>query len=45
MSLKATCKKLGVRFWDYLKDRLRKAGTILGLPELMRQKAFGSATT
>ena len=45
LSLKATCKKLGVRFWDYLQDRLRKAGTILGLPELMRQKAIGSATT
>jgi hypothetical protein len=44
MSLKATCKKLGIRFWDYLRDRLLGAGKIPCLPELVRAKAAGSAT-
>jgi hypothetical protein len=37
-SLKKTCRKLGVRFWDYLQDRLRGLGTIPRLAELIRQK-------
>jgi hypothetical protein len=45
MSLKATCKKLGIRFWAYLQDRLLGAGKIPCLPELVRQKAAASATT
>jgi hypothetical protein len=43
MSLKATCKKLGIRFWAYLQDRLLGAGEIPCLPELVRQKAAASA--
>jgi hypothetical protein len=38
-SLKKTCRKLGVRFWDYLQDRLRGLGKIPRLADLIRQKA------
>ena len=38
-SLKKTCRKLGVRFWDYLQDRVRGLGRIPRLAELIRQKA------
>jgi len=38
-SLKKTCRKLGLRFWDYLQDRVRGLGKIPRLAELMRQKA------
>jgi Transposase IS66 family len=38
-SLKKTCRKLGVCFWDYLQDRLRGLGKIPRLAELIRQKA------
>jgi hypothetical protein len=38
-SLKKTCRKLGVRFWDYLQDRVRGLGKIPRLAELIRQKA------
>jgi hypothetical protein len=39
ISLKKTCRKLGVSFWQYLQDRIRGAREILALPELMRQAA------
>jgi hypothetical protein len=39
VSLKKTCRKLGVSFWRYLQDRIRGARHILALPELMRQAA------
>jgi hypothetical protein len=39
ISLKKTCRKLGVSFWRYLQDRIRGAREILALPELMRQAA------
>jgi hypothetical protein len=39
LSLKSTCRKLGIRFKDYLKDRLTKTGIIPTLPELLRHKA------
>jgi len=39
ISLKKTCRKLGVSFWRYLQDRIRGAHEILALPELMRQAA------
>jgi hypothetical protein len=39
ISLKKTCRKLGVSFWRYLQDRVRGAHDILALPELMRQAA------
>jgi len=38
-SLKKTCRKLGVRFWDYLLDRVRGLGTIPRLANLIRQRA------
>jgi hypothetical protein len=39
LSLKKTCRKLGISFWQFLKDRLTGAGTIAPLPDLMRQAA------
>jgi hypothetical protein len=38
-SLKKTCRKLGLRFWDYLQDRVRGLGRIARLADLIRQKA------
>jgi Transposase IS66 family len=38
-SLKKTCRKLGLRFWDYLQDRVRGLGRIARLAELIGQKA------
>ncbi|HEY6374066.1 MAG TPA: transposase [Edaphobacter sp.] len=38
-SLKKTCRKLGVRFWDYLQDRVRGSGLIPRLAELIRKQA------
>jgi Transposase IS66 family len=38
-SLKRTCRKLGVRFWDYLQDRVRGLGQIPPLADLIRRKA------
>ena len=43
-SLKKTCRKLGVRFWDYLQDRVRGLGQLPGLADLIRQKAQETAT-
>jgi len=37
-SLKKTCRKLGVSFWDYLKDRVSKKNEIPFLPELIKSK-------
>jgi hypothetical protein len=38
-SLKKTCRKLGIRFWEYLKDRVRGLGQIPRLADRIRQKA------
>jgi hypothetical protein len=38
-SLKKTCRKLGVRFWEYLEDRVRGLGQVPRLADLIRQKA------
>ena len=38
-SLKKTCRKLGIRFWHYLQDRIRGLGQISRLADLIRQKA------
>jgi len=38
-SLKKTCRKLGVNFWDYLRDRVRGLGQVPRLAELIRQRA------
>jgi hypothetical protein len=43
-SLKKTCRKLGVCFWDYLQDRVRGLGQIPRLADLIRQKARGTPT-
>jgi hypothetical protein len=37
-SLKKTCRKLGVSFWDYLQDRVRGLGKIAPLTDLMRAR-------
>jgi hypothetical protein len=42
-SLKKTCRKLGVCFWDYLQDRVRGLGEIPRLAELIRRRARSSA--
>ena len=39
-SLKKTCRKLGVSFWKYLKDRVEKIGLIPDLSDLIRQRAL-----
>jgi hypothetical protein len=39
MSLKRTCRKLGVSFWQYLTDRLSHTHAIPPLPDLMQQRA------
>jgi hypothetical protein len=38
-SLKKTCRKLGVSFWEYLLDRVRGTGAIPPLAELIRRHA------
>ena len=38
-SLKKTCRKLGVSFWSYLKDRISGQDSISFLPDLIRQRA------
>jgi hypothetical protein len=37
-SLKKTCRKLGVGFWDYLRDRIRGIGAIARLADLIHQR-------
>ncbi|MEM0938517.1 MAG: hypothetical protein AAGI25_01860 [Bacteroidota bacterium] len=37
-SLKKTCRKLGVSFWDFLYDRLTGSNNIDDLPELLSRK-------
>jgi hypothetical protein len=39
LSLKKTCRKLGLSFWQFLKDRLTGAATIPPLSDLLRQAA------
>jgi len=41
-SLKKTCRKLGVCFWDYLKDRVGMNGEIRYLPDIMVARARGN---
>jgi hypothetical protein len=42
-SLKKTCRKLGVGFWDYLHDRVRGLGQLPRLADLIRQQAQEAA--
>jgi len=39
-SLKKTCRKLGVSFWQYLKDRIEQTESISDLSELIRLHAL-----
>ena len=39
LSLKTTCRKLGISFWRYLQDRFRGAGEIPPLADLIRSSA------
>jgi hypothetical protein len=43
LSLKKTCRKLGLSFWEYLKDRVAGVGQITRLGELLRRKAAKAA--
>ena len=43
LSLKTTCRKLGHRFWGYLRDRLQGVPDIPSLADLIRQQAIPSA--
>ena len=38
-SLKKTCRKLGISFWEYLKDRITGQNAIARLPDLIRSRA------
>jgi hypothetical protein len=38
-SLKKTCRKLAIRFWDYLRDRVGGLNRIARLADLIRQRA------
>jgi len=37
-SLKKTCRKLGVGFWEYLEDRVSGENSIPWLPDLLKQR-------
>lgn len=39
-SLKKTCRKLGVSFWQYLKDRIEKINFIPDLSDLIRERVL-----
>jgi hypothetical protein len=39
-SLKKTCRKLGVSFWDYLDGRIGHAGLVQRLPAILRIRAL-----
>ena len=43
-SLKKTCRKLGVSFWQYLRNRLSGDDTIPQLPDLIRERALDVRT-
>jgi hypothetical protein len=42
-SLKKTCRKLGISFWQYLLDRVSKTHAISPLPTLIRHAAIAGA--
>jgi len=44
-SLKKTCRKLSVGFWDYLRDRIRGLGQMPRLADLIRQRAAEAIAT
>jgi len=42
-SLKKSCRKLGISFWDYLGDRIGRHGNIAPLPEIIRERAAAAS--
>ena len=42
-SLKKTCRKLGISFWDYLGDRIGQHGNIAPLPDIIRERAAAAS--
>jgi len=44
-SLKKTCRKLGIGFWNYLCDRIRGLGQIPRLADMIRQRAAEAIAT
>jgi len=38
-SLKKTCRKHGISFWEYLKDRVSRVNELLPLPDVIRRAA------
>jgi len=42
-SLKKTCRKLGISFWDYLTDRIEQHGAIPPLADIVRERALAGA--
>jgi hypothetical protein len=45
LSLKTTCRKLGVTFWRYLRDRIYRLNEVPPLADLIRKKAAEPAQT
>jgi len=44
LSLKTTCRKLGVTFWQYLRDRIGRLNEVPSMADLIRRKAAEPAT-
>ena len=42
-SLKKTCRKHGISFWEYLKDRVSRVNAIMPLPDVIRQAVQAQA--
>ena len=40
LSLKKTCRKLSISFWEYLMDRLNRTNNIPMLYDIMQQRKF-----
>ena len=45
LSLKKTCRKLGISFWRYLLDRISGANSVPQLSDLVRQRAQEAHST
>jgi hypothetical protein len=43
-SLKKTCRKLGISFWDYLGDRIGRHANIAPLSEIIRERTAAAGT-
>jgi hypothetical protein len=42
-SLKKTCRKLGISFWEYINDRISGSNQIIRLPDAVRAAALANA--